>query len=160
MIKNMNVKESLIKDIYELSTAIESKTKEAEALKENISFLTSEMEEAKSQLLKLMKEDEDTELYGDDLVAHYFKKSEFSYGDEKALLSKLQEMNLNQYIKVTTKTTTSIDKNTLKKDLKTKEDLKESLKDFVGDRVIEYVVVTTEENHQKMLEHIEESKKK
>ena len=154
MTKDMDVKESLIKDIYDLSDKIESRTKELEKLKENIDFLTSEMEEAKSQLLKLMKEDEEIELHDNNLVAHYFKKSEFSYGDEKALLSKLQEMNLSQYIKVTTKTTTAIDKNALKKDLKTKEDLKESLKDFVGDRVTEYVVVTTEEKHQRMLEHI------
>ena len=59
-----------------------------------------------------------------------------------------------------TKTTTSLDKTVLKKDLKVDASLKEDLKDFVGDRVVEYVTVTTAENHQKMLEHIEESKKK
>ena len=158
MVKDWDVKEDLIKSIYDLSLDIESKTKELEKLKENIDFLTSEMEEYKDSLLKMMKDDGDIELHGDDIVAQYFKKNEFSYGDEKALLNKLQEMQLNQYIKVTTKTTTSIDKNALKKDLKTKEDLKESLKDFVGDRVTEYVVVTTEEKHQKMLEHIEAGK--
>ena len=160
MINREKEKENLINDIYSMSQEIEEKTQQMAKLKEEIEVLTASVDVNKDSLLTLMKEDGDVELYGDDLVAHYFKKSEFSYGDEKALLSKLQEMNLNQYIKVTTKTTTSIDKNVLKKDLKIKEDLKESLKDFVGDKVTEYVVVTTEENHQKMLEHIEESKKK
>lgn len=152
-------KENLIVDIYSMSQEIEEKTQQLTKLKEEIDALTTSVDEKKNSLLALMKEDEEIELHDNDLVAHYFKKSEFSYGDEKALLTKLQEMNLSQYIKVTTKTTTSIDKNTLKKDLKTKEDLKESLKDFVGDRVTEYVVVTTEEKHQRMLEHIEDSKK-
>lgn len=160
MINREKEKENLINDIYSMSKEIEEKTQQMAKLKEEIEALTTSVDANKDSLLALMKEDNDVELHGDDLVAHYFKKSEFSYGDEKALLSKLQEMNLSQYIKVTTKTTTSIDKNVLKKDLKIKEDLKESLKDFVGDRVTEYVVVTTEENHQKMLEHIEESKKK
>ena len=157
---NNEVKESLIKDIYALAIAIDSKTKEMEEIKSVVDYMTNEMEEMKSQLLKLMKEDSEVELHDDDLVAHCFQKSEFSYGDEKALLNKLQEMQLNAYIKVTTKTTTSIDKNALKKELKTNAKLKEDLKDFVGDKLTEYVVVTTEEKHQRMLEHIEESKNK
>ena len=160
MINHEKEKENLINDIYSMSQEIEEKTQQMAKLKEEIEALTASVDANKDSLLTLMKEDNDVELHGDDLVAHYFQKNEFSYGDEKALLAKLQELKLSQYIKVTTKTTTSIDKNVLKKDLKTKEDLKESLKEFVGDRLVEYVVVTTEENHQRMLEHIEESKKK
>lgn len=153
--------QNLINDIFNHSAEVEQMEKQIEKLKQSINELNATIDEDKLHLLNLMKEENREELkdgYG--LVAQYFKKNEFSYGDEKALLNKLRVLSLNQYIKFTTKVTESIDKNALKKDLKTDNELKETLKDFVGDKVTEYVVVTTEENHQKMLEHIEENKKK
>lgn len=153
--------EGLVKFIFEFENLIEKKEQSIKDIQVEIDDLKSDVSLAKEVLLDVMKQDKkeviDTKFK---LVAQFFAKNEFSYGDEKALLSKLQEMKLNQYIKTTTKTTTSIDKNNLKKDLKVNTQLKESLKDFVGDKVTEYVVVTTKENHQKMLEHIEEGKKK
>ena len=154
------LKEYLVKEIFTKSAEVEAKQKQIEQLEKEIEELTVTIEDDKLNLLNHMKEEKQEVFEEDDLVAQFFAKNEFSYGDEKALLKKLQDMNLTQYVKVTTKTTTSIDKNNLKKDLKVNAELKESLKDFVSDRVTEYVVVTTKENHQKMLEHIEEGKKK
>ena len=155
-----SLKEYLVKEIFTKSAEVEEKQKQIEQLEKEIEELTATIEDDKLNLLNHMKEEKQEVFEEDDLVAQLFVKNEFSYGDEKALLNKLQEMKLNQYVKVTTKTTTSIDKNALKKDLKTNTSLKESLSDFVGDRVVEYVVVTTQEKHQRMLEHIEESKNK
>ena len=153
--------ESLIKYIFEFENEVEKKEQAIKDAQQQVEDIKKDVALAKEVLLDAMKQDKreviDTKFK---LVAQFFTKNEFSYGDEKALLSKLQEMKLNQYIKTTTKTTTAIDKNTLKKDLKVNTKLKESLKDFVGDRLSEFVVVTTKENHKKMLEHIEEGKKK
>ena len=155
----------LISSIMNLQTQIENKTTELNKLTEELAALNDSLKLDKEELLKMMKADEEVETrahYDDGvyLFANLFSKNEFSYGDEKALLSKLQEMKLDKYIKVTTTTKTAVDKNALKKDLKTDTKLKEDLKDFVGDRLVEYVTVTTPENHQKMLEHIiKESKK-
>ena len=153
-------KTDLIDYIFKLETSKEKNEKELDSLKEDIKELEDEISIAKESLLSKMKQDKD-EMFetNNNLVAQFIAKNEFSYGDEKALLNKLQELKLSNYIKTTTKVTTSIDKNTLKKDLKTNESLKESLKDFIGDRVTEFVVVTTKENHTRMLEHIEENKK-
>lgn len=163
-VKNFNKEETILL-IFSQSKELEEKKQELENLQARIKDLEECLDCNKNLLLGSMKEDNEDEFRlkcsdGKYLFANLFSKNEFSYNDEKALLTKLQEMKLDKYIKVTTKTTTSIDKNTLKKDLKVDASLKEDLKNFVGDRVVEYVTVTTAENHQKMLEHIEDNKKK
>jgi len=151
----------LLNAIYDYTTKIEQKQKEVEEINNAIASMQGVVEEYKLKLLNLMKDAKVQEYQGtNNLFANLFSKNEFSYGDEKALLNKLQEMRLSQYIKTVTKTTISIDKSALKKDLKVNASLKEDLKDFVGDKVVEYVTVTNAENHQKMLEHIEENTKK
>ena len=162
-VKNFNKEETILL-ISSQSKELEEKKKQLEELQAQIDELEECIDHNKTLLLEIMKEDEEVEYRlkcGDDnyLFANLFSKNEFSYGDEKALLSKLQEMKLDKYIKTTTTTKIAIDKNALKKDLKVDTKLKEDLKDFVGDRLVEYVTVTTPENHQKMLEHIEENKK-
>ena len=148
-----------IKKVYDLKMKQEEIQAKQEELKQQLSELTQEQEKLSNEILVEMKTNNVSEQDTDNLVAQYFSKNEFSYGDEKLLLSKLKELSLDKFIKTVTKTTTSIDKNNLKKELKTDADLKETLKDYVGDRLVEYVVVTTKEKHERMLEHIEEGKK-
>ena len=148
-----------IKKVYDLKMKQEEIQAKQEELKQQLSGLTQEQEKLSNEILVEMKTNNVSEQDTDNLVAQYFSKNEFSYGDEKLLLSKLKELSLDKFIKTVTKTTTSIDKNNLKKELKVNVDLKESLKDYVGDRLVEYVVVTTKEKHERMLEHIEENKK-
>lgn len=147
----------LIKRIYELKEQIGDNESKMAELKSANAILESEYDELSAQLLAEMKEQDKAEVSVDDLVAQYFCKSEFSYGDEKALLNYFIDKGMTDYI--TLKTSQSLNKAALKKDLKTNESLKESLKDYVGDRKVEYVVVTTEEKHQRMLEHIEDTMK-
>ena len=154
----MNLNEK-IKKVYELKTKQEEIQAKQEELKQQLNELTQEQEKLSDEILVEMKTNNVVEQDTDNLVAQYFSKNEFSYGDEKLLLSKLKELSLDKFIKTVTKTTTSIDKNNLKKELKADADLKETLKDYVGDRLVEYVVVTTKEKHERMLEHIEEGKK-
>lgn len=148
-----------IKKVYDLKMKQEEIQAKQEELKQQLSELTQEQEKLSNEILVEMKTNNVSEQDTDNLVAQYFSKNEFSYGDEKLLLSKLKELSLDKFIKTVTKTTTSIDKNNLKKELKADADLKEILKDYVGDRLVEYVVVTTKEKHERMLEHIEEGKK-
>ena len=148
-----------IKKVYDLKMKQEEIQAKQEELKQQLSELTQEQEKLSNEILVEMKTNNVSEQDTDNLVAQYFSKNEFSYGDEKVLLSKLKELSLDKFIKTVTKTTTSIDKNNLKKELKVNVELKESLKDYVGDRLVEYVVVTTKEKHERMLEHIEENKK-
>ena len=148
-----------IKKVYDLKMKQEEIQAKQEELKQQLSELTQEQEKLSNEILVEMKTNNVSEQDTDNLVAQYFSKNEFSYGDEKLLLSKLKELSLDKFIKTVTKTTTSIDKNKLKKELKADADLKETLKDYVGDRLVEYVVVTTKEKHERMLEHIEEGKK-
>ena len=146
-----------IKKVHDLNTAKEVKVAEQTKLQEEITALDTEAGILLTEILSEMKSSESTEVKVDDLVAQYFCKNEFSYGDEKALLNYLIKNKMNKY--VTTKITQSINKKDLKKDLKLDSSLKESLSTFVGDKTTEYVVVTTEEKHQRMLEHIEETMK-
>ena len=148
-----------IKKVYDLKMKQEEIQAKQEELKQQLSELTQEQEKLSNEILVEMKTNNVSEQDTDNLVAQYFSKNEFSYGDEKLLLEKLKELSLDKFIKTVTKTTTSIDKNNLKKELKADADLKETLKDYVGDRLVEYVVVTTKEKHERMLEHIEENKK-
>ena len=148
-----------IKKVYDLKMKQEEIQAKQEELKQQLNDLTQEQERLSNEILVEMKTNNVSEQDTDNLVAQYFSKNEFSYGDEKLLLSKLKELSLDKFIKTVTKTTTSIDKNNLKKELKADADLKETLKDYVGDRLVEYVVVTTKEKHERMLEHIEEGKK-
>ena len=149
--------EEKVKRVNVLKTLKDENSAKMATLKEEATNIDSELETLLKELLEEMKSQDMVEIEVEDLVASKFAKNEFSYGDEKALLNYLLEKNMQQY--VTTKTTQSINKTSLKKDLKVNQDLKESLKDFVGDRLTEYVVVTTKENHQKMLEHIEANSK-
>lgn len=169
--------ENLIKRIFALKQNIEVKDAEKEKLKKEMETVTAdtkvletELQKLNAELLEKMLQTKTVNADGvvevkdvtvEDLVATYFCKSEFSYGDETALLKHLKaDKDLSKYVKVVTTVKESIDKTALKKDLKADANLKESLKDYVGDRTTEYVVVTTEENHKKMLEHVEENKNK
>lgn len=119
-------------------------TKEKEALLESIK---AEMEDAN----ELSHE-------SGDMVATYFSKKEFAWFDDKALLENLKaNPDLTKYI--TTKTTQSVNKNELKKAMRADNSLQESLSQYVGDKTTTYVVVTTKEKTEKMLEHIESNKK-
>ena len=155
----MEVKE-LIKKAFELDSAVEALEKEQEELKQKHDALVSERDALYVTLLTTFKEKKLTEEVVDDLHAAYFSKEDVTWLDDNGLLQALKDNGASKYIKVTTKTTTSIDKNALKKAFKEDVKLKEQYQKFYGTKLIEYVTVSTEENYQKMLEHINDNTKK
>ena len=148
-----------IEEAYKIKEEIEKINQEIKSLEEKKKVLENQYEEINPSLLDWMITSNTKEVETEDhIFLNYFTRTEFTYGDEKALLKYLQDNKLNDYINSKTTTTISINKNALKKDLKEKPELKESLKDYVGDKTTNYIVITNEENHQKLFEHIEGGK--
>ena len=153
----MTLQEKII-ETQALNKELEELTKAKEELEQKIKDAETQKANYLAELLVEMKDSQLKETEVDGIFATYFSKTDVAWLDDVALLKKLQENGANEYIKVVTKTTTSIDKNALKKAFKTNVALKEQYKDFYGDKLIEYVVVNDVETHARMLEHLEEGK--
>ena len=153
----MTLNEKVIK-AKTLDDEIESLENQKKELEEKIKSLNSERDEIYSDLLVEAKNAGIKDEKLNDLFLTYFSKEDVTWLDDAGLLKKLQENGANEFIKTVTKTTVSVDKNALKKAFKSNESLREEYKAFYGNKLIEYVTVTTEENHTKMLGHIEENK--
>ena len=149
--------EELIKEIFELKKQKEDLEQKQEEYKIQINNLNATIDLKEKDLLNAMKAADTKEIDLTDIVATYFSKENVSYTSDAAVLSYLKENNYNDLI--TTKTTESLNKNALKKALKTDLNLSKALEDLTVTNLTEWVVVTTKENHDKMLEHIEQNKK-
>ena len=155
----MSDKNILISDIYALKEVKKQLEDVVTNLKSSISSIDTKIEEKEQALLAQMKAsgielDKDVE----NLVAAVFKKENIGYTSDSAVLEYLKANNRSDLIKV--KVTESLDKVALKKALKTDVALSESLDAMTVRSVIEYVVVTSEANYEKMLEHINEGSSK
>lgn len=153
--------EELVKEIFDLKNQkekMETELQEKETYyKAIISDLDSKIQLKEKDLLTAMKTLDNKEVEVDNLVATYFSKENVSYTSDSDVLNYLKENNYTTLIN--TKTTESLNKNALKKALKTDLDLSKALEKLTIKIVTEYVVVTTKENHIKMLEHIDNNKK-
>ena len=127
-------------------------TKQKEQVDKELKERNATIEAYKKQLLPLLESSDPVEY--NNLVAQKMIKKSPGYSDEDAIIAYLQKFYDGQFVK----TTYSINKNDLKKELKTNTTLTETLKPYMGEKVTEYVVVTTKENHIKMLEHMEAGK--
>lgn len=148
--------ENLIKDIYkakETKEAIESKIND---LKAELEQVEAYIEDCSNDLLNRMKSQETKEISVDNLVAETFTRENIGYTSDKDVLEYLKNNGYSQYVK--TKVTESLDKTPLKKAIKADEKLAQALDSMTVKTISEYVVVTTKENHEKMLEHIEKNK--
>ena len=153
----MTLNEKVIK-AKSLDDEIEALENQKKELEEKLKAINSERDEVYSDLLIEAKNARIKDEKLNDLFLTYFCKEDVTWLDDAGLLKKLQENGATEFIKVVTRTATSIDKNALKKAFKTNQSLKEEYKAFYGNKLTEYVTVTTEENHKKMLGHIEENK--
>ena len=148
--------ENLIKSIYEARLRKEKLEKDVAEIKEKIETLDKYIDDTSSELLNEMMTTDQTEYQHDGLIASRYKKESIGYNDEAAVVEYLKNNYDGKYIR--TKITESLDKNQLKKAIKTDTELAQTLDSMTSKKVTEYVVVTTLENHQKMLEHMNESK--
>lgn len=160
MILTEEVRNSKIDEIYSLKQEIETKEKQKESLDEDIKRLQQALDEHSQALLEDMKEQNQIEYTNDNLVATYFAKDEVKYKDEKEVMKWLQENGYSQFVKTTTTTKVSLDKNPLKKEIKTNSELAKQLESMTIKYKSEYVVVTTVENTERMKQHINENKEK
>ena len=150
--------DSLIKNIYNAQLKVAELDSEIEKLKAEKAEVENQMKSYSDELMSNMKKDNLTELTEEGLYANYFSKENVSYKDEKQVLDYLKNNGYSNLIRL--KTTESLDKTPLKKALKTDSKLAEALNELTIRTTTEYVTVTTEENHTKMLEHIETAKGK
>ena len=151
------MQEELIKEIFDLKNQKKELEEKQNYYKEEISKVDTEIQLKEEDLLKAMKDAKETELVVNDIYATYFSKENVGYTSEKDVLNYLKENNYTTLI--SSKTTESLNKNALKKALKEDVNLSNALKDMTITSLTEWVVVTDKENHEKMLEHIEEGKK-
>lgn len=148
--------ENLIKNIHSAKEKRDSIEKQINDLKAELDQIDNYIEECSNDLLTQMKSNETKVLEVENLVAETFSKEDVGYTSDKDVLDYLKSNGYNQYIR--TKVTESLDKNPLKKAIKNDEVLAKGLDNLTIKTLTEYVVVTTKENYQKMIEHIEGKK--
>ena len=151
--------EELVRFAKSTDDSITAFEEQKKMLEETLSLAQEQRANIFARLLTLAKEKNIKDEKVNDLFVTYFSREDVTWLDDAGLLAKLQENGANEFIKTVTTTKTSVDKTALKKAFKTNESLKEAYKDYYGTKLTEYVTVTTEENHAKMLEHIVENKK-
>lgn len=147
----------LINEVFELKKKLKELEDKESKLKEEKAALSNEIDEKEKILLEKMKEANSKEIDLGEIVATMFSKENVSYTSDKDVLNYLKEHDYNDLI--TTKITEALNKNNLKKALKTDEALSKALEEMTIKTTTDYVVVTSKENHMKMLEHIDNSKK-
>lgn len=147
----------LIKEIAELKEEKSELEKQIAELQEKMKDLDESISVKSDLLLKRMKESHVNEMSFNGLFATIFSKENIGYTSEAAVMNYLKEHGYERFIR--TKVTESLDKLPLKKELKVNNTLAEALNNFTVKNSSEYVVVTTAENHHKMLEHIENNTK-
>ena len=150
--------EELIKKIFSLQESKEKLEEAQTKLKDDISVLDTEIQETKKELLNSMKAVNSSEVVTDDMLyATQFSKETIAYKDEQEVLAWLKNNNYSNL--VTVKTTEALNKKEINKLIKTDEALKTGLDNLTTTTKTEWVVVTNQENHEKMLEHIEDNSK-
>lgn len=148
---------NLIQEIYNLKTHKELIESQITEFKNTLTDIDEQIDEKEKVLLQRLTAENLDEVEYDNLVGLKQSRKNVGYTSEVDVLNVLKSSYDGKYVK--TKITESIDKNALKKALKDDAELKVNLAPFVLEGVTEYVVVTTKENRERMLEHINDSKK-
>ena len=149
----------LLRGINSIQGEIESLNRQIEDLKSQVSAKEEALGGMKDALLSQMVGESMDEYHdeGGKLFATVITKTNIGYSSDADVIAKLKGAGYAQFIK--TKTTEALDKNPLKKEIKANKELEGLLSTLIVKTTSSYVVVTTEENHAKMLEHIESGKK-
>lgn len=148
--------ENLVTDIYMLKVEKEKLEEESKTIKDKINEITDKISNLSNKLLEELNTNNLSEFRKDNLVASKQSQESITYIDENKIVNTLKTNFEGNYIKVSIKE--NLDKNALKKAMKSDNSLNEALSDLIKKTRTEYVVVTTEENHEKMLEHINKNK--
>lgn len=149
--------QEIINEIQDLQLKKEELEKQIEALKSQVTELDSNINEKKDELIKVMDDSAISTIDTDtDLNAMIFSKENVAYKNEAEVISWLKQNCQSDLIRI--KTTESLDKTAIKKAIKNNPDLAADLDQFIEKTTTRWVVVTTKENHERMLEHINSGK--
>lgn len=144
-----------IKKIYELKKQKDALDEQLNKLKEKIDSISKTIdEETPNVLTDILSEGLSSYKHPtEDIVVTLCHNTSTDYKDEKSVLDYLLE-NYPELVKTTHK----IDKKGTNKEIKTNMSLKESLNNFLETKTTQYVVITSSENTEKMLQHMVEDK--
>ena len=145
-----------MKSAYALRKKKEELEAQVEKLKAEIDAIEDQLQTQNSQILAILKELKKDEVLEEGLYANLFSKEAIGYTSDKDVIAWLKANGYSSFVK--SKVTESLDKNPLKKAIKADPKLAEALAGMTVRSTTEWVVVTDEENHAKMLEHIREGK--
>lgn len=154
----MELREDLRKttmvDIWSLKQEKEDLEKQKADIDTRIKELEQAIDEKSTTLLEDMNSSNLDTFEDGDLVATKFSKDNVGYKDENEVINYLKENGYGKFVKVKE----SLDKTPLKKELKGNASLNEALNSMLVTTTTSYVVVTTKENTEKMMAHINENK--
>lgn len=140
---------------YELKSEYAEIEKQKKELDEKAKALEAEIDEINASLLSDMKANGAIESKVGDVYVNLMRRESIGYDDPDAVLGYLEANGLGNLIRVKRE----LDKKAINKEVKCNGALAEALAGMTSKKVTEYVVVTDSENHRKMLEHIEGSRK-
>lgn len=137
----------IMKRIHKLQNEIEILENKQKEIKSQLEDNNNELKVLKTTLMENMIESDELEY--EDLVAKKFQREIIGYSDENEILRLLKEKYEGKFIK--TKITESLDKVPLKKAIKYSADLSEDIEPFITKTSNPYVVVTTKDKYEKMM---------
>lgn len=145
-----------MKSVWALKKKKEELEAQAAKIKEEISKIDSQIKTESDGILAILKESGKEEVLEEGLYANLFVRENVGYVSEDAVVKWLLSNGYSNLVR--TSTSQAIDKTPLKKAMKTDEKLAKGIADLTVKTTSQYVVVTDEENHAKMIEHVKESK--
>ena len=148
--------EDKVELVYQYSELIKTQEQIKEACEKIIKENQTKIDALKADILAEMESKGEKEVFvREKLYATVGVNSSTGYADEEAVIKYLEDNGYKNFIKVAT----TIKKKELNAELKKNEALKKDINSFITTKYTSYVTVTNEENHTKMLEHINEGKK-
>jgi len=152
---NQEFNQSLLayKSLKEEKTSLEEQKKK---LDEQIKELQAQMDEIEANALEYIVEDGSDAISYGGMVATKFERDSVSYTSDADVIALIKSLHYDTLLRVKEE----LNKNALKKELKSNQQLNEAISQFVVAKKTPYVVITTEENTEKMKQHILESQQK
>lgn len=143
---------TLLTDIFNLKELKSKAEAELNVVKAKINAIDAELSFKSGLLLEELTTNNMTTYNPEntDLIALKCSQKSFEYYDESKCILALNNAGYSNLVKV--KSTSSLDKNAIKKAVKSDNALLDLINAHSGEKITEYVIVTTLENYQKMQE--------
>lgn len=137
-------------EAYRLAKEIDGLEAEKARIEASLKEATSKLEDAKKFLLSEMQASSVDEAKEGDVYVNLFHRESIAYEDPNKVLEYLEDTGRTDLIRVKRE----LDKKAINKAVKTDGNLANALASMTSKKVTSYVVVTDDNNHGKMLEHL------